>query len=92
MGQIGFPGLTCVLFRATDGMAYALTGPGVTPDVRTWAQGGRMPRTSYTDQPSMGPPLGTKVRVTGHVGQRLKSTCGVDVFVTSKVERVTPGA
>ncbi|AKU18386.1 hypothetical protein [Luteipulveratus mongoliensis] len=91
-GLIGFPGMTCVLFQGTDGTAYALTGPGVTPAVRKLSRGGIEPRARLTDKPTVGPAVQTKVHVTGHVAAGAKSTCGKDVFVTSSVVVVNTSA
>ncbi|KNX39055.1 hypothetical protein [Luteipulveratus halotolerans] len=85
-GVIGFPGRTCVLFRADDGTAYALTGPAVTPDVRTRAKGGRGMQTSLDDPQPAAPVTQTRVRVTGRPAPGARSTCDADVLVTSRIE------
>lgn len=85
-GVIGFPGRTCVLFRTGDGTEYALTGPAITPDVRTRAKGGRGMQTSLNDPEPVSPVTQTRVRVTGRLAPGARSTCGADVLVASKIE------
>ena len=85
-GVIGFPGRTCVLFRAGDGTEYALTGPAITPDVRIRAKGGRGMQTSLNDPEPVSPVTQTRVRVTGRLAPGARSTCGADVLVASQIE------
>ena len=41
-GLIGSTGLTCVVFQSDSGDRYALTGVGVTPEVRRIAASGQV--------------------------------------------------
>ena len=82
-GLIGSTGLTCVVFQADSGDRYALTGAGVTPEVRRIAQSGRSLQ-SLDGQPT-GTPQVVHVRLFGTVHPDLTSPCGLAVLVTTSV-------
>jgi len=82
-GLIGSTGLTCVVFQADSGDRYALTGAGVTPEVRRIAHSGRSLQ-SLDGQPT-GTPQVVHVRLFGTVHPDLTSPCGLAVLVTTSV-------
>lgn len=75
-GVIGFPGLTCLAFQASDGRRYDLRGPAVTPRVRALARGGQPMRSNLSDRPTSGPVRQTRITVRGHTLPGAASTCG----------------
>ena len=82
-GLIGSTGLTCVVFQSDSGDRYALTGAGVTPEVRRIADSGRSLQ-SLDGQPT-GTPQIVHVRLFGTVHPDLTSPCGLAVLVTTSV-------
>jgi hypothetical protein len=82
-GLIGSTGLTCVVFQSDNGDRYALTGVGVTPEVRRIADSGRSLQ-SLDGQPT-GTPQVVHVRLFGTVRHDLTSPCGLAVLVTTSV-------
>jgi hypothetical protein len=82
-GIIGSTGLTCVVFQSDSGDRYALTGEGVTPEVRRIADSGRSLQ-SLDGQPT-GTPQVVHVSLFGTVHRDLTSPCGLAVLVTSSV-------
>jgi uncharacterized protein YceK len=82
-GLIGSTGLTCVVFQSDSGDRYALTGVGVTPEVRRIADSGRSLQ-SLDGQPT-GTPQVVHVRLFGTVHPDLTSPCGLAVLVTTSV-------
>ncbi len=82
-GLIGSTGLTCVVFQSDSGDRYALTGVGVTPEVRRIAGSARSLK-SLDGQPT-GTPQVVHVRLFGTVHPDLTSPCGLAVLVTTSV-------
>ncbi len=82
-GLIGSTGLTCVVFQSDSGDRYALTGVGVSPEVRRIAESGRSLQ-SLDGQPT-GTPQVVHVRLFGTVHPDLTSPCGLAVLVTTSV-------
>jgi hypothetical protein len=82
-GLIGSTGLTCVVFQSDSGDRYALTGVGVTPEVRRIAGSARSLQ-SLDGQPT-GTPQVVHVTLFGTVHPDLTSPCGLAVLVTSSV-------
>ena len=82
-GLIGSTGLTCVVFQSDSGDRYALTGVGVTPEVRRIADSGRSLQ-SLDGQPT-GTPQVVHVTLFGTVHPDLTSPCGLAVLVTTSV-------
>jgi len=82
-GLIGSTGLTCVVFQSDRGDRYALTGGGVTPEVRRIAESGRS-LPSLDGQPT-GTPQVVHVTLFGTVHPDLASPCGLAVLVTTSV-------
>ena len=82
-GLIGSTGLTCVVFQSDSGDRYALTGVGVTPEVRRIAASARSLK-SLDGQPT-GTPQVVHVRLFGTVHPDLTSPCGLAVLVTTSV-------
>ena len=82
-GLLAGAGVNCVVFQADGGDRYALTGPGVTPEVRRIAGSGRT-RQSLGARPTDTVQV-VHVTVFGSPRPDLTSPCGLAVLVTTSV-------
>jgi hypothetical protein len=82
-GLLAGAGVNCVVFQADGGDRYALTGAGVTPEVRRIANSGRS-RQSLGAQPTDTVQV-VHVTVFGSPRPDLTSPCGLAVLVTTSV-------
>lgn len=83
IGLLGGAGVNCVVFQADGGDRYALTGAGVTPEVRRIANSGRS-RQSLGAQPTDTVQV-VHATVFGSPRRDLTSPCGLAVLVTTSV-------
>jgi hypothetical protein len=82
-GLIGGARVNCVVFVSDSGDRYALTGTGVTPEVRRIAGSGRSPQTPGAKPTD--PVRIVHATVIGSVRPDLTSPCGLAVLVTTSV-------